>query len=162
VLVAPEGAPEANPSQAQSVERTITASSIPEPRSLFVQADHAPRHRSYGLLAAVLVVAAGSAIAFAAYLHQRDRMSPAATAPATPSATPADAQHSEPDVPTALATTQAPATRPEPDDREVPIEPPVARDDADKVPATATAPACPPPVEAMALCERLAQPDGPR
>jgi hypothetical protein len=109
----------------------------------------------------VLVVAAGAAIAFAAYLHQRDRMSPGAIAPATPSATPADARDIEPDAPAALATTQASTTRPEPEDREVPIEPPGAND-TDKAPAAATAVICPPPVEAMALCEWLAQPDEPR
>jgi hypothetical protein len=161
VLVAPERASEANPSQAPRVERTPTASNIPEPRSLFVQATHAPPKRSQRLLAAVLVVAAGGAIAFAAYLHQRDRMSPGAMAPATPSASPADARDIEPDAPAALATTQASATRPEPEDREVPIESPGAGDN-DKAPVAATAAICPPPVEAMALCELLVQPDEPR
>lgn len=164
VLAAPEQASDANPSQARGVERASTASNIPEPSSLFVQADNAPRHRSRGLLAAVLVVAAASMIAAAAYLHMRESTSPEPIASPAPlpemRADASAAPRIAPEV--AAVPTDAPATtHPEREDSQALAEPHVATD-AEKDPAGTPARPCPAPVEAMALCKWLVQPGGPQ
>ena len=181
-------APKADDPQPRRVERTSRDSSIPESKSLFVQAEDAPRKRRHGLIAAAFVLAVASAIAVGAYLHLRDGRSPETVAsPASPSGTRADASaepRAAPEVAAVPATTLAPTARPEPEDRDAPMEPPVASDadrapaptarpesedrdapvgppvasDADKARAAAPAQNCPPPVEAMALCEWLVHP----
>jgi len=160
-LTAPglDKAPNADDPRPRRLEQASRDSNIPEPRSLFVQADGAPRSRWHGLMAAVFVVAVGSAIAVGAYLHVRDATPPEPIASrASPSGTRAEASTEPrvaPDVAAVPPVMPAPTTRPEPEDRDRPMEPPVASD-TDKAPAAA--PSCPPPVEAMALCEWLVHP----
>jgi hypothetical protein len=151
--------PKAADPRPRQVEQAFRGPDIPEPRSLFVQADDAPRSRRRGFIAIAVVVALGSAIAVGAYLGDRDGASPEiAVFPGTSQtrADPATAPRVEPDV------AAAPAALPAPDPKGVdaPIERRVA-DDIGEAPETAPAstaalqPTCPPAVAAMALCEWL-------
>jgi ribosomal protein L40E len=156
----------ADPARPRPGERASLDLNIPEPKSLFVQADDTSRSRWRGLMATLLAAAVGSAIAVGAYLYLqylRDGTSPESiVSTAAPSGMPADAS-TEPRVapdlaavpPAVPAGTPSPTTRLEPEDRDAPADPPVTSD-AEKAPAAA--PTCPPPVEAMALCERFVRP----
>jgi hypothetical protein len=154
--------PKAADPQPRRAEQAFRASNIPEPRSLFVPADDAPRGRR-ALIATAFVVALGSAIAVGAYLLDRDRGSPETAASATPPpqirAEPATAPRVASDVAGASVAAPGPALPPAPKAADAPIERRVASDagEAPAVPAPAAAPEprCPPAVEAMALCEWL-------
>jgi hypothetical protein len=150
--------PETNRPRTRRVEGVSRHSSIPEPTSLFVQADDAPRSRWHGLMTTVLVAAVGSAIAIGAYVHLHGGTSLETIDPSPASAPDARADAPEeprPHVAAVPADTPAPTARPESEDRDAPAGPSVAGD-AER--ASAAAPSCPPAVEAMALCERLAHP----
>ncbi len=155
--------PKAADPRPRRVEHEFLDSNIPAPRSLFVQADDAPRGQRRKLAVAAFVLALGSAIAVGAYLHDRGRGSPAPAASATPPpearAEPATAPRSATNVVAAPVAAPARALPPGLKALDTPIEPRIASDagEAPLVPAPAAAPEprCPPAVEAMALCEWL-------
>jgi hypothetical protein len=152
--------PKAADPQPRRAEQAFRASNIPEPRSLFVPADDAPRGRR-ALIVTAFGVVLGSAIAVGAYLLDRHRGSPATAASATPPpearVEPATAPRSATNVVEAPVAAPARALPPGLKALDTPVEPRIASDagEAPPVPAPAAAPEprCPPAVEAMALCE---------
>ncbi len=127
---------------------------------------HPPRRPRRRIVATAVVAALASTIAVGAYLYERgyDRdPAPARRAPAAASAPLPVAPSPEPrvvrEVAEAAAALPTPAAEPGPTRTDAPDEPRVAGDaggvPAAPPPAAEPAPACPPAVAALALCEWL-------